>query len=268
MARMVYCLLVTFFVILTAYIRANISEESNLMRFMWMTPVQSVQLSKLTSSQTANKLISALQRSTLNYFQEYILHKGALDKDATVSDGFYLYQQSQSLVYKKCLLEKETQDWQSCPHYLPSSMQQLVPIIKSLLLGYLQQSMIEESPLYDVLNSPLELEKSLFLWTSIHQNGTFHAAHHHQNSAISGVFYIQVPEGAGDIVFYDPRGALPPFGKTLHIKPEVGKIVVFPSWLLHEVQPTISTKSRISISFNIDGKWESTSDVNTAFVLS
>lgn len=250
-----------------AYISANNQDDSNLMRFMWMTPIQSVELSNLISSQTANKLITELQKATQNYLKQFLLEKQTLDNDATTSDGFYRYQQRVSIVYKQCLIEKQNEDWQKgCSHYLPSAMQQLTPIIKRTLFNYLQQCMIQESPLFQVLQSPLALEKALFIWTSIHQNGTFHAAHHHQNSAISGVFYVQVPEHAGDIVFYDPRGALPPFGKTLHISPTEGKIVIFPSWLVHEVQPTVSIKPRISISFNIDGEWESTSDINTAFL--
>jgi hypothetical protein len=67
------------------------------------------------------------------------------------------------------------------------------------------------------------------------------------------------------VVFEDPRGSLPPFGKTVHVVPKVGQLIIFPSWLVHSVLPTLTATPRISVSFNYDGQWELTSDINQAF---
>jgi uncharacterized protein (TIGR02466 family) len=36
------------------------------------------------------------------------------------------------------------------------------------------------------------------------------------------------------------------------IPPEVGKLIIFPSWLDHGVNPNLSDTDRISMSFNIN----------------
>lgn len=131
----------------------------------------------------------------------------------------------------------------------------------------------------------------LFAWASVHPPGSHHPAHHHVNSAISGVLYIDVPAGSGDIVFEDPRGALPPFGKSLHLTPTAGDLILFPGYVMHRVEPsrvvrpttrsqsakapididgdtdtdTASDWFRISVSFNYEGPWEMLSDVNAGY---
>ena len=89
---------------------------------------------------------------------------------------------------------------------------------------------------------------------------------------LSGAYYVNAPPGSGDIVFHDPRGALPPFEHTLRYPAQVGHMVVFPSWLVHEVLPNAltgewasPTTKRVAVSFNLRGQWEDTSDVSVAF---
>ena len=47
----------------------------------------------------------------------------------------------------------------------------------------------------------------------------------------------QMPDDAGSIIFDDPRGPLPPFDNKLTIRPLAGDLVLFPSWLMHQVRP-------------------------------
>ena len=86
--------------------------------------------------------------------------------------------------------------------------------------------------------------------------------HQHSNSDISAAYYVTAHEGCGDIVFYDPRPARvykQPIAKSPNklngtvnsIKPEAGMLVLFPSYLDHSVNPNISDKKRIVISFNL-----------------
>jgi hypothetical protein len=108
-------------------------------------------------------------------------------------------------------------------------------------------------------------ESKINAWAAINCNGVFHGGHTHPGSLISGVYYVRIPEGSGSISFMDPRGPRVPFeGKYVH-QPYEGDLIVFPSWLYHEVAPTLGTHPRISFSFNVLGEWEETTNVNFSY---
>jgi len=100
------------------------------------------------------------------------------------------------------------------------------------------------------------------MWAIINEKDGLNERHHHGNSAISAAYYVRAPEGCGDIVFYDPRPApiySHPIAKGPNslnaqvnsIKPQEGSLILFPSYLDHSVNPNISNKQRIVVSFNI-----------------
>lgn len=94
---------------------------------------------------------------------------------------------------------------------------------------------------------------SLSLWTSVHYNHSSHGWHDHHSAGVCGVFYASVPEGAGGIEFADPRGSRFPFyGNEITINPQAGDLILFPSWLLHQVLPgvMVGDRPRVSFSFN------------------
>jgi hypothetical protein len=68
-----------------------------------------------------------------------------------------------------------------------------------------------------------------------------------------------------DIEFSDPRGSLPPFGKSLRLTPRQGDLVLFPGYLSHTVHPTLTRSERVSVSFNFHGDWDILSDVNQGY---
>jgi uncharacterized protein (TIGR02466 family) len=100
------------------------------------------------------------------------------------------------------------------------------------------------------------------MWVNVLPEGGSHSGHIHTNSVISGTFYVKVPEGAGPIVFEDPRYPLmmaaPPRKKSAphHMKshtslaPESGTLLIWESWLRHEVPLNRAPGERISVSFN------------------
>jgi uncharacterized protein (TIGR02466 family) len=99
-------------------------------------------------------------------------------------------------------------------------------------------------------------------WVNIMPQQVVHSWHLHPLSTISGTYYVQTPKGASGLKLEDPRldrfMAAPPRKADCRIenKPwilipaEAGNVVLFESWLRHEVPPNPSTKDRISISFN------------------
>jgi predicted 2-oxoglutarate/Fe(II)-dependent dioxygenase YbiX len=68
-------------------------------------------------------------------------------------------------------------------------------------------------------------------------------------------------------MFDDPRGPLPPFDNRVTIYPKQGDLILFPSWLIHSVSPTPGEEPRISIPFNIEGRWDATTGLLTKFAV-
>ena len=100
------------------------------------------------------------------------------------------------------------------------------------------------------------------MWSIVNKEGAWNQKHHHSNSDISAAYYVSAHDDCGDIVFYDPRPArvyknpiakLPnKLNATINsVKPEAGLLVLFPSYLEHSVNPNLSNKKRIVISFNL-----------------
>ena len=93
------------------------------------------------------------------------------------------------------------------------------------------------------------------LWANLLKSGGQHSGHIHPHSIISGTFYVEAPEGSGDIRFEDPRlpmmMAAPPRSDTfVSVEPRPGLLLMWESWLRHEVRPGRGRGERLSISFN------------------
>lgn len=100
------------------------------------------------------------------------------------------------------------------------------------------------------------------LWVNLMKPGGTHSGHIHPHSIISGTFYVAVPEGSGGLKFEDPRlplmMAAPPRRPDapeedrafVYAEPKPGMILLWESWLRHEVPPNGAKGDRISISFN------------------
>lgn len=99
-------------------------------------------------------------------------------------------------------------------------------------------------------------------WINMMPAQTTHSSHIHPLSVISGTYYVQCPLHAASIRFEDPRlerfMARPPRKEsvrkrnrqTIELKPKEGHLVLFESWLRHEVPASLNTEDRISVSFN------------------
>jgi uncharacterized protein (TIGR02466 family) len=100
------------------------------------------------------------------------------------------------------------------------------------------------------------------IWVNVLPEGGSHTSHIHTNSVISGTYYVAVPQGAGPIVYEDPRHALmmaaPPrlekapreFKSHISETPKAGTVLLWESWLRHEVPLNKADGLRISVSFN------------------
>jgi len=93
------------------------------------------------------------------------------------------------------------------------------------------------------------------LWVNLLKSGGNHSGHIHPHAIISGTFYVEVPAASGAIRFEDPRlplmMAAPPRAETfVTVEPRAGLLLLWESWLRHEVLAGIGKGDRLSISFN------------------
>jgi uncharacterized protein (TIGR02466 family) len=93
------------------------------------------------------------------------------------------------------------------------------------------------------------------LWVNLLKAGGQHSGHIHPHSIISGTFYVEVPPKSGAIRFEDPRlplmMAAPPRAETfVTVQPRPGLLLMWESWLRHEVLAGTGRGERLSISFN------------------
>lgn len=116
---------------------------------------------------------------------------------------------------------------------------------------------------FDLDGRALKLED---LWINILPEGGTHSSHLHPHSVISGTTYVSMPDGASALKLEDPRSArmmaaptrtkdarreLQPF---IYMKPDVGDVLLWESWLRHEVPMNMAEEERISVSFNY--RWD------------
>jgi uncharacterized protein (TIGR02466 family) len=101
-------------------------------------------------------------------------------------------------------------------------------------------------------------------WVNIMPSGAAHSLHLHPLSVVSGTFYVSLPKGASPIKFEDPRldkfmaqpprrlGTSPSLLPFVTLDPREGDVILFESWLRHEVPPLKDGMKgdRISVSFN------------------
>ncbi|KIC14208.1 2OG-Fe(II) oxygenase family protein [Leisingera sp. ANG-DT] len=116
---------------------------------------------------------------------------------------------------------------------------------------------------FDLDGRELKLED---LWINILPEGGTHSSHLHPHSVISGTTYVSMPDGASALKLEDPRSARMMAAPTrtkdarrelqsfIYMKPDVGDVLLWESWLRHEVPMNMAEEERISVSFNY--KWE------------
>ena len=109
----------------------------------------------------------------------------------------------------------------------------------------------------------VETRQTLKGWANVCRRGHYHQPHSHATYHWSGVYYVDAGEDSdefaksGNLEFQDPRGAVEmsgtpgnPFGRSVAVKARSGVMVLFPSWLLHWVNPYQGESERVSIAFN------------------
>jgi uncharacterized protein (TIGR02466 family) len=122
----------------------------------------------------------------------------------------------------------------------------------------------EVSQFMDWLHLKRKGHQIVGMWANVTTKHHRHPLHIHPNSYISGVFYVRVPENAGNLVFSDPRAGARVFEPDYHLMtphncgvhahtPIKGTMLLWPSWMPHGVEQSNvqEGEERIAIAFNV-----------------
>lgn len=106
-------------------------------------------------------------------------------------------------------------------------------------------------------------------WVNINRGGNTNQVHLHHGSFLSGVFYVKTTPASGKIFFYrnfDQAYIISSFAKienytplssgVVWYPPKDGRLIMFPSNLLHAVDESEDEEDRISIAFNIGIRYD------------
>ena len=100
------------------------------------------------------------------------------------------------------------------------------------------------------------------IWINVLEPGGAHSGHIHPHSVLSGTFYVDVPTGASALKLEDPRLAMmmaaPPRRDDgpesersfIYVAPKAGEVLMWESFVLHEVPSNGVKMARVSVSFN------------------
>src|SRR5210317_452256 len=161
------------------------------------------------------------------------------------------------------LLEKETDStnlsnvggWQSDDEFIKS--EQAEEVKEAIALAVV-----------DICNS-LPYKKSVKVimdngWANVNRFKDCNNSHEHPHCIWSCVYYVQADDDSGNITFLDTKVKRTMYNDEIYLEnltnpastftyqcvPQTGKLIVFPSYLTHRVEPNLTVNPRISISCN------------------
>ena len=175
-----------------------------------------------------------------------------------------------SYSYNKEILPKiqnifDTFDWQSIINdrypngyttfYGGSDLNENLKLSMPELCDYILDTAYEIAARQKINLGKKKLQITTFWMSRLLKNG-FHAKHLHAHSFYSGTYYVNADCTNSNIRFYDARiyRQFSPnisAGEIVEYKPENGKLLLWDSYLEHEVEVNLSDKPRDAISFNL-----------------
>jgi len=120
---------------------------------------------------------------------------------------------------------------------------------------------------HTVSKAPEGPQWTVDVWANVNEPGDYNMPHTHGGTFWSCVYYVKIDgQAGGELVLHDPRmPALRMHAPHLRFKdcgaeirtklvPKAGRMVLFPGWLSHSVEPWEGAGERISVAMNIRGK--------------
>lgn len=111
----------------------------------------------------------------------------------------------------------------------------------------------KQDPMFEKLNVK---SKNFVYWTNINTPGSRNVVHSHKSANFSCVYYVQGTD-CGPLRLINPANTLSdckqtaPFVRDAYFHPKDGDLIMWPAWVPHEVEPNLSNRERINITFDI-----------------
>jgi hypothetical protein len=131
-------------------------------------------------------------------------------------------------------------------------------ILKQEIIDIVTKKIVQNIPQLRMLN--IRGCEHFMGWVNVREPGERLEVHGHTESAIAATYYIKAKEGCGDLVLFDSAHAIDwennklsgsPFLRERRYKPVEGRLVFFPSYVLHGVDENKSDDLRISLSTDL-----------------
>jgi hypothetical protein len=172
-----------------------------------------------------------------------VVYKNSLDRKLTSEELEFIYS---SEVFEQSLgNEISTSNW----------------VLEDSALSQLKKDLMQHVNIY--LNEIMMVDAELYMtnsWINVTEHQRQHALHNHNNSIVSGVFYVNASDSQPSISF---NRMVPPFFLHMRAKQytmfnsmewnipiEDNNIIIFPSQCFHFVKPNLTNNPRVSIAFN------------------
>lgn len=131
-------------------------------------------------------------------------------------------------------------------------------ILKQEIIDIVTKKIVQNIPQLRMLN--IRGCEHFMGWVNVREPGERLEVHGHTESAIAATYYIKVKEGCGDLVAFDSANAIDwlnnrlsgtPLLRERRFKPVEGRLIFFPSYVLHGVDENKSDDLRISLSTDL-----------------
>ena len=100
------------------------------------------------------------------------------------------------------------------------------------------------------------LDFQIHYWSNVNPPRSRNVLHSHKPGILSGVYYIQ-GQGTGALRIINPANLQgecnpqSPFTRDFFFNPKDKDLIMWPSWLPHEVEPNNTEKARINIAYDV-----------------
>jgi Putative 2OG-Fe(II) oxygenase len=131
-------------------------------------------------------------------------------------------------------------------------------ILKQEIIDIVTKKIVQNIPQLRMLN--IRGCEHFMGWVNVREPGELLEVHGHTESAIAATYYIQAKEGCGDLVAFDSSHAIDWMNNSIsstpalierRFKPVEGRLIFFPSYILHGVDENKSNDLRISLSTDL-----------------
>lgn len=110
----------------------------------------------------------------------------------------------------------------------------------------------------DNLFSSLEKRKTIYIdyWANVNEPYSRNSIHCHKPADFSACYYVDA-ENTGALRFINPSNTMAecsvgsPFVRDFKINPKNGDLLLWPSWLPHEVETNLTNRQRINLAFDL-----------------